>query len=140
MLDIGKKSKKLLKMNYTENNLSTETARLHLGYSGRMISGSKSLYREKHPDNFVIFNSNICTESGKIWYGDIDLTFDQEKLEILANALGEKIYVLYESDARFKNEEKPLLNQSAVIFYPDKPYEIGSRVKDYVNEDLTMKR
>jgi hypothetical protein len=121
-------------------NLSVEIAQLHLGYSGKMISSSKSGYRERYPKNFVIFNSNICTESCKIWYGDIDLTFDQEKLEILANALDERMYVLYEMDARFENEDKPLLQKAAVIFYPDKPYEIGSRVKDYVNEDLTMKK
>ena len=126
-------------MNYTENNLSTETARLHLGYSGRMLSSSKSGYRERYPKNFVIFNSNICTESCKIWYGDIDLTFDQEKLEILANALDERIYVLYEMDARFENEDKPLLQKAAIIFSPEGPYKLSDRVKEYVNEDLTLK-
>ncbi|HRT03412.1 MAG TPA: hypothetical protein P5513_05690 [Candidatus Diapherotrites archaeon] len=72
---------------------------------GRMISGSKSWYSEKYPDHLVIFNANIITESrGKIWYGDLDITFEIEKLKKIAKILNEDLYVLYESDARFENE------------------------------------
>jgi hypothetical protein len=58
-----------------------------LGYSGRMVSGSKSGYRKEKPNNFVIFNSNLCTKSKKIWYGDLDLTEDYAKLVFLAKEL-----------------------------------------------------
>ncbi len=126
-------------MKSKENNLNAETAQLHLGYSGRMISGSKSGYRQRFPHNLTVFNANLCTESEKIWYGDIDLTFDYEKLEILANAIDEKIYVLYEMDGRFENEEKPRLDLAVIVFSPDAPYEIGKRIRDYVNDDLTLK-
>jgi hypothetical protein len=74
---------------------------------GRMISGSKSGYKEKYPDNKVVFNANIVTRSrGKIWYGDLDLTLDTEKLQQIATALAEPLYVLYEMDARFENEDQ----------------------------------
>ena len=37
--------------------------------TGRMISGSKSGYKERHPDNLIVFNANIIIESkGKIWH------------------------------------------------------------------------
>lgn len=89
-----------------------------LGFPGRMISGSKSGYRMRFPDNRPVFNANVCVESGKIWYGDLDLTLDGDKLQGLANELGERVYVLYEMDARFENEERPLLGQAVETYEP----------------------
>jgi len=75
---------------------------------GRMISGSKSGYKERNPDNFVLFNANIVTKSrGKVWYGDLDLTMDTPQLMNIARELKEPLYVLYEMDARFENEDQP---------------------------------
>lgn len=83
-----------------------------LGHQGRMIAGSKSYYHYKNPRNVTVFNSNICTEEGKIWHGDIDMTLDEDKLKELSLKVKTPIYVLYEMDARFENEEKPLLNKA----------------------------
>ena len=72
---------------------------------GRMIFGSKSGYWERHPDNLVVFNANVVTKrGGKVWYGDLDVTREFEKLKDVADALGEDLYVLREMDARFENE------------------------------------
>lgn len=80
---------------------------------GRMISVSKSRYREMYPDNTVYFNANIFTLSdGKIWWGDIDLTLDREKLKLIASELGEDLFILREMDGRFENEE---LSQGEII-------------------------
>ena len=74
---------------------------------GRMISGSKSGYMERYPKHEVIFNANIVIGSrGKVWYGDLDLTLDTEKLQEIACALKETLYVLREMDARFENEDQ----------------------------------
>jgi hypothetical protein len=97
-----------------------EKAQEILGMRGTMISGSKSGYRRIYPDNFPIFNSNICVREGKIWYGDIDLTVSIESLQKLCLEIEEPIYVLHEMDARFEHEEKPLLNKAAVIVFPDR--------------------
>lgn len=87
-------------------NIYDVTAKLGL-FMGRMISSSKSYYRENHPNNIVYFNANIITkEYGKIWYGDLDLTLDAPKLNELAKILGTTIYVLSEMDGRFENENK----------------------------------
>lgn len=73
--------------------------------TGRMVSRSKSAYREKYPENEVYFNANVFSSSGeKIWYGDLDITLDAEKLERIAERLGEKLFVLREMDGRFENE------------------------------------
>jgi hypothetical protein len=75
------------------------------GNSGRMVGGSKTIYRDEHPDDLVIFNANLATkEDGKIWYGDINLSEDLEKLVALAKKLGRRIYVIREIDARFEKE------------------------------------
>ena len=83
-----------------------------LGFPGRLLHYSKSGYRDLYPENFVIFNANLCTKSEKIWYGDIDLTLDKNNLLRLAKELGEDLYVLYEMDGRFEKEE---LKDSEII-------------------------
>ena len=81
--------------------------------SGRMLSYSKSVYRNKFPDNEVYFNANIFVlGEGKIWYGDIDVTKEKEQLENVAREIGKDLYILREMDGRFGNEE---LKDSEII-------------------------
>jgi hypothetical protein len=87
-----------------------------LGYAGRMLSADKSRYTLRYPDNVVVFNSNVCTAAGKIWFGDADVTKDEAKFKALAEALGEKVYVLRELDGRFDNEGAPLLDRAVASF------------------------
>lgn len=73
---------------------------------GRMISGSKSGYRDRYPENLVVFNANIVTKKrGKVWHGDLDITTDYENLEKISEVLEEPLYILREHDARFDNED-----------------------------------
>lgn len=83
-----------------------------LGASGRMLSGSKSAYRDQYPDHIVVFNANIVIklESGgfdKVWYGDIDITIDENALKSAVLDTGCELYVLREMDARFEFENAP---------------------------------
>jgi hypothetical protein len=76
---------------------------------GRMISGSKSYYRERFPKHLVIFNANIIIiNDKKVWHGDLDITIDENKLKNVAKILNQDLYILYEYDARFGNEDKPI--------------------------------
>lgn len=88
------------------SDLKTRTAFINAGLvPGRMITTSKSFYLEKFPNHQVCFNANIISaKSGKIWWGDLDLTLDGQKLEQVARELNEDLYVLRELDARFENE------------------------------------
>ena len=55
---------------------------------GRMISQSKSGYRDRHPQHDVMFNANIIIEgANKAWFGDLDITIDRPLLEEIAKAL-----------------------------------------------------
>jgi hypothetical protein len=72
---------------------------------GRLIAGSKSIYRERYPENEIYFNCNIFVPGeGKVWYGDIDVTLDREALKEIANEIGKNLYILREMDGRFENE------------------------------------
>ena len=72
---------------------------------GRMVGGSKSGYRHSHPDNVVVFNANIIiAKQDKVWYGDIDITLERDKLQAIADELHRDLYILREHDARFENE------------------------------------
>lgn len=73
-------------------------------YLGRLMAGSKSLYRKAYPDNFAVFNANIITDNGKIWYGDIDVTLDEPKLLRIAKETDTDLYILREMDCRFEHE------------------------------------
>ena len=85
----------------------TQIAEGILGHCARLVSGSKSLYRSNHPDHVVIFNANVFTkEDGKIWYGDIDLTLDEQRLKRLGYELEKEVFLLQEMEGRFENEEK----------------------------------
>lgn len=82
-----------------------QLAEFFLGIRSSML-GSKSRYSNRHKENFVVFNSNLVTkEYGKIWYGDLDLTKSEAVLIQLSKRLGVELYVLYEMDGRFDNEE-----------------------------------
>ena len=75
----------------------------------RMIGGSKSFYKQEHPDNLIVFNANVLMpERGKVWYGDLDLTEDYLVLKAIAKTLNTDLYVLWEMDARFGEEMRPL--------------------------------
>ena len=109
------------------NSMVTEK----LGYAGRLISGSKSGYRDRYPDNFAIFNANLCIDEGKVWWGDIDVKKSKEGLQEIADKFGKKLYVLYEMDGRFDNEDNPQLNRAAVVFVPGKEPQLKEEISKY---------
>lgn len=103
-----------------------------LGPAGRMIAGSKSWYYKTYPMNIPVFNANICIASGKIWFGDIDLTFDKTKLMQIANTIGESVYVLRESDGRFENEDNPKLNNAIAVIHTNNTIVVDSYIQSAI--------
>ena len=74
-----------------------------LGHAGRMMSYSKSGYRERRPTNVCVFNSRLVTvlagQSECVWWGDIDVTLWEERLVALARLIEKPLYLFYERDA-----------------------------------------
>ena len=78
-------------------------------FDGRMLGGSKMGYHTQHPDDLIIFNANVLMPGyGKVWYGDLNLTEDYLVLQDIAKSLNSTLYVLWESDGRFGDENKPI--------------------------------
>jgi hypothetical protein len=100
-----------------------------LGHHGKMISGSKSGYRDSHPRNLAVFNANVCVGSEKVWHGDIDVTKEISSLQQMAQKENSTVYVLMEMDGRFENEESPKIDNFMVKVNPDGSYELGNYVK-----------
>jgi hypothetical protein len=76
----------------------------------------------------------------KLWYGDLDLTLSLDKLKELSASIGQEIRVLREMDARFENEEKPLVQKFVLKVEPDGSHELGEFDRDYYShENLTRK-
>ncbi len=96
-------------MSYTSERRTIEDATLkRMGMWGIMLSGSKLAYSQQHPDHEVYYNANLFVEGyGKLWFGDVDLTRDADKLQALADEIGACVYILYEHDGRFDTENRP---------------------------------
>lgn len=105
-----------------ETDKITEILNKKIGFCGRMISGSKTDYRTRFPKNLAIFNANIVVDGEKVWWGDIDLTLSKNDLLEIAVLEDIDIYVLYEMDGRFENEEKPLFNNYIMVCKKDGTY------------------
>jgi hypothetical protein len=85
--------------------------------NSRLISWSKSGYHRAHPGNFVLFNCSIADDAGKrLWWGDLDLTREEEMLIELARALDRRLHILFESDTW---AEPMPIEHAAVVFQPD---------------------
>jgi hypothetical protein len=75
---------------------------------GRMMN----LEKRHRPGHIEVYNANIFTrESGKIWFGDLDLVDDAKELKALAARVGHELYVLRERDGRFDHENNPGIRQ-----------------------------
>ena len=121
--------------------MSKKVVENYLGSCGRLVGASKGRYRYNNPTNLVVFNANLCTEKEKLWFGDIDLTLESDIIKNIAKELGQKVYVLYESDARFENEEHPKLDQ-AVLVSDGKTTTLGKTMLEYaerVDGKFTLK-
>lgn len=84
-----------------------------IGPNGKMISHSKSGYRRENPESVAVFNSNMLAEDStgnleKIWWGDIDVTKEEDSIKSVARELGKKIWILPESAAF--DGEKPQMD------------------------------
>jgi hypothetical protein len=115
-----------------ENMYPSKEAESIIGYCGKMISGSKSTYRFYNPEHLVVFNANVVdAETGEnLWYGDLDLTLESDKIKELAKKLGKTIVVLYEMDGRFDNALKPKI-ENAVLRTDGKTIAIGEKYTAY---------
>lgn len=117
-----------------------ESVNQFLGYPGKMISGSKSGYGSLFPNNLVVFNSNVIVVTNdsvsKVWYGDIDITIDRDKLKKMAIDLGVVVYVLYEMDGRFENENTPVIGRYVYRVDPNGKEELGETITKYYTVDV----
>lgn len=103
-------------MNNKEIQIIFENNKLFLS---RLIGLSKSFYVRENPNHKAVFNANIFTlEDGKIWFGDLDLNNDENKLKNIAKSLNRDLYILREMDGRFENESLSVdeIKNKAVYF------------------------
>ena len=81
----------------------------HGFYDARMIAGHKWDYESNHKGDLIIFNANVLMPNyGKVWYGDLNLTEDYKTLKKISDSLNTTLYILWEMDGRFGEENKPI--------------------------------
>jgi hypothetical protein len=69
----------------------------------------------------------------------LDVTLSQTFIADLAYILSEDLYVLYEMDGRFENEEKPRVDKYAVKFFYDGGVELSKSLTDYYDNSIRKK-
>jgi hypothetical protein len=67
----------------------------------------------------------------KIWWGDLDLTFDHGKLLKASEKLEAALYVLYEMDGRFENNDDPIINRYIAKYDASAAQNLQVEVSDY---------
>ena len=78
-------------------------------YQGRLIGNSKTNYCRKHPNDLIMFNAVMVTESdGIIWNGDINAHVDKDLLIKTRNIVGEDLYFLSEHEGYELRDSLPL--------------------------------
>lgn len=98
----------------------------------RMLAYNRGNYTRKNPRNKVYFCANIVTrEHGKIWWGDLDLTKDADRLQKAADAIAANLYILNEMDYRHHNESRPFheVQSVAVQVYEPHKQEVQKRIQ-----------
>jgi hypothetical protein len=87
-----------------------------LGHVGRILNGSKSA----PAGHFRFWNANVYvdkvdhTDAIKVWFGDIDLKDDADKLRELARRLGRRVFVTKEMPYRFETVTVTRLESESV--------------------------
>jgi len=75
---------------------------------GRQLPES-SEYRRHHPRSIVWRHADVfAANAGYVWHGDVDLALDEPVLRVIADELGEPLYVLRESVRRSLNTPLPV--------------------------------
>lgn len=89
---------------------------INFNWPGRVLSGNK-VGPEGH---ICVWNANIVLENGdKVWFGDLDLTADQEDLQWYADDLGQPIFIMKEMNARFLREHEQVdISRAVATFIP----------------------
>lgn len=90
-----------------------------VGRLDNLISWSKSGYSRNKPKNLAVFNSNIVINGEKVWYGDIDLSLSKNSLQSIAKQENVDIFVIYERDGRWDNEDNPKIDRPVAIYHGD---------------------
>ena len=112
MVDIQKEYEYQHPSDWKPPNNITDIQKIFEAYNffdGRMIGGSKTGYCTEHSDDLIVFNANVLMPGyGKVWYGDLNLTQDYILLKSIAESLDTTLYILWESDGRFGEENKPI--------------------------------
>jgi hypothetical protein len=110
-------------------NKITNIIEQKLGYTGRLISASKTLYRDRYPKHTVYFNACIFIilpddKVVQVWWGDVDVTLDKKIIQQIADEANITLYLTPEHPFRgdfYKvTKDKLLNNKYVLIFKPRK--------------------
>lgn len=100
----------------------------------RLIAASKIGYMRRHPQHAVIFNATIADSTGRrLWWGDVDLTIDEDILVQLAERVGLDLHVYYEGDSRRGFVDRIDPTNTVLLVHPDGTVDRGTQAAIFRN-------
>jgi len=137
-------SSKWIKYNLINNNVDFLKLFSSFNLNNNRCLGSKSLYRKNNKWNTVIFNSSIFVKEKNdfinIWFGDIDISLEGDKLKKISKLISKELYVCYEGLSPKNMKEKYTWNTSKKVpFIDDKKYNKLEKKEKKKNKKLKKK-
>lgn len=102
-----------------------------LGDVGNILSSCRTRYRKTHPNNLIIYNSNIFVDNVRLWNGDIDITISNDDLIEISKLLNKSIYVVFGEDKRLNNDITDTEKYCAVVYSPDGTHRLNNRLTKF---------
>ena len=102
-----------------------------LGDVGNVLSSNRTRYRKTHPNNLIIFNSNIIIDNQKLWTGDIDITISNDDLIDISRIMNKDVYILFGADKRLKNDDTDTDKYCVVMYSPDGTHRLNNRLTKF---------
>lgn len=94
---------------------------------GSIIGRESVKDQEREWSKFSSDPEMYCHALEKVWYGDLDLTLEEDKLIILSRLLDASVFLVREMDGRFDNERVPNLKESICQINPYAATEFNTR-------------
>ena len=94
----------------------------------RQIALSRKGYRKRHPQHAVMYLATIANAAGtRLWWGDINLTVDEEMLVHLAELVGFDLLVYDERASSGRLVDRLESSSASAVFHPDGTVTLGTR-------------
>jgi hypothetical protein len=92
-------------------------------YLGRKLTYDQATYEKEHRQRKPVFDVAICNLAGDaIWWGDLELSIDSEKIQNISEELGMYLFVIPQKFLRYERFNKNMAKNCVFITKEPRQY------------------